>query len=44
MLSTSHDLARMEISGSPCARGDRIYERANDFTAEVARLAIFELS
>ena len=31
--------AGMEISGSPFARGDQIYERASGFTTEVARLA-----
>ena len=29
----------MEISGSPFARGDQIYERSNGFTTQVARLA-----
>ena len=29
----------LEISGRPFARGDRIYDRANSFKSEVARLA-----
>ena len=31
--------AGMEISGSPFARGDQIYQRANGFRSIVARLA-----